>query len=84
MMSLCVLFECKLSGILIKYILVWHNMFIWYAKIYLISIHDNLHSTSTQRHNMFYMVECKLSCRLIKYILVYQIKHVVSMCAVWM
>ena len=30
--------------------------FIWYTKIYLISIHDNLHLDSTQRHNMFYMV----------------------------
>ena len=29
---------------------------IWYTKIYLISIHDNLHLNSTQRHNMFNMV----------------------------
>jgi hypothetical protein len=64
--------ECKLSGILIKYILVYHikhvvstyiqtahidsTCFIWYTKIYLISIHHNLHLNSTQRHNMLYMV----------------------------
>ena len=44
---------------MITYIQTAHRetkCFIWYTKIYLISIHDSLHSNSTQRHNMFYMV----------------------------
>ena len=42
---------------MITYIQTAHRdttCFVWYTKIYLISIHDNLYSNSRQRHNMFY------------------------------
>jgi hypothetical protein len=63
---------------MITYIQTAHRdttCFIWYTKIYLISIHDILHSKSTETQHV-------LSYILIKYILVYHIKHAVSLCAV--